>query len=190
MRRTRRSPHTAGRPGLTARLGAILSAGALAAGAVLGLAPAASAGAAGLCPLVGDETVAAAVGEPVTISSNYGVTVEPDNVECLFDGSQALVLVRRASAVFGDADPAGLGPDDATRLRRFIRDEVTYTTVASLGDGALFAQAKDRSLADERLSLMLVRRGADVFVVGVWDTPQALDQLTALSHGVLAAAGG
>src|SRR5215203_387533 len=100
MRRTRRSARAAGRPGVKARLGVILSASALAAGAVLGLAPAATAGAAGLCPLVGNETVAAAVGEPVTISSSYGVTVEPDNVECLFDGTEALVLVRRASAVF------------------------------------------------------------------------------------------
>ena len=168
----------------------ILSASALAAGTVLGLAPAASAGAAGLCPLVGNETVAAAVGEPVTISSSYGVTVEPDNVECLFDGAEALVLVRRASAVFGDADPAGLSPDNATPLRRFIRDEVTYTAVPLLGDGALFAQAKDRNLAAVRMSLMLVRRGADVFVVGVWDTLEALDQLTTLSHGVLDAAAG
>ena len=61
--------------------------------------------------------------------------------------------------------------------------------MAFLGDGALWVRAKDRSLADERMSLMLVRRGADVFVVGVWDTPLALDQLTTLSHGVLDAAG-
>jgi hypothetical protein len=189
MRRPPLSAPASGRPRLRARLGAMLSATALAAGAALAQAPATHAAAAGLCPLVGDETVAAAVGEPVTISPMYGVTVEADNVECLFDGAEAVVLVRRASAVFGAADPAGLSADNATQLRRFVRDEVEYTSVAFLGDGALWARAKDRSLADERMSLMLVRRGADVFVVGVWDTPQALDQLTTLSHSVLDAAG-
>jgi hypothetical protein len=54
-----------------------------------------------------------------------------------------------------------------------------------VGDSAFFATVRDRSLASQRLAVLVTKRGADAFVVGVMDTPDALTTASTLTQAVL-----
>ena len=137
------------------------------------------------CPIAGDDVVSAAVGAPATINPTYDVTVDGSNTECLFTAGGHLVLVRQDAGFFDDR-AASATPEQVDQLRLLIDDDLDYAPVSGVGDAAFFATVRDRSLAPQRLAVLISKRGADAFVVGVMDTPQALDTATALTQAVLA----
>ena len=52
-------------------------------------------------------------------------------------------------------------------------------------DAAFFATVLDRSLAPERLAVLVSKHGSDASVIGVKDTPEALNSATTLTQAVL-----
>jgi hypothetical protein len=68
-----------------------------------------------------------------------------------------------------------------------VVDEVDYTPVGGVGDAALWATVRDRTLAPQRMAVLITKRGADAFVVGVMDSPDALPTATSLTLAVLGA---
>jgi hypothetical protein len=139
----------------------------------------------GLCPVAADDVVSGAVGTPVSIDPLF-VTVDGADTECLFSGGDHLVLVRRTSSFFDDS-AAGATPEQVDQLRALIFDELDYTPVSGVGDAAFFATVRDRSLADQRLAVLIIKRGSDAWALGVMDTPEALTNATALAQAVFAA---
>lgn len=137
------------------------------------------------CPIVADDVVSGAIGTPATINPAYDVTVDGSDTECLFTVGGHLVLVRRAAGFFDDSASSAT-PEQVDQLRLLINDDLDYAPVSGVGDAAYFATVRDRSLAPQRLAVLVSKRGADAFVVGVMDTPEALDTATTLTQAVLA----
>lgn len=136
------------------------------------------------CPVAATDVVSGAVGAPATIDSQYGVTVNGSNTECLFTAGGHLVLVRRTAGFFDDGS-ASATPEQLDSLRLLIDDDLDYTPVSGVGDAAYFATVRDRSLAAERLAVLISKYGADVYIIGVMDTPDALTTASALTQAVL-----
>jgi hypothetical protein len=136
------------------------------------------------CPVAADDVVSGAIGAPASIDPTYDVTVNGTNTECLFTAGGHLVLVRRASGFFDDT-AASATPEQVDQLRVLIDDDLDYTAVSGVGDAAFFATVRDRSLAPERLAVLITKRGADAFVIGVMDTPDALTTTSTLTQAVL-----
>jgi hypothetical protein len=136
------------------------------------------------CPVAADDVVSGAVGAPATIDPTYDVTVNGPNTECLFTAGGQLVLVRRTSGFFDDS-AASATPEQVDQLRLLIDDDLDYAAVSGVGDAAFFATIRDRSLAPERLAVLITKRGADAFVIGVMDTPDALTTTSTLTQAVL-----
>jgi hypothetical protein len=140
------------------------------------------------CPVAADDVIAGAVGAPAQIlDPDFGVTVDGTDTECLFTAGGSMVLVRREANYFADSSAAGVTPEQAEQLRLLIRDELDYVPVGGVGDAALWATVRDRSLAPERMAVLISKRGADVFTIGVMDKPDALDRATTLTRAVFAA---
>ena len=137
------------------------------------------------CPIAADDVVSGVIGTPATINPAYDVTVDGSNTECLFTAGGNLVLVRRAAGFFDDSASSAT-PEQLDQLRLLINDDLDYAPVAGIGDAAYFATVRDRSLASERLAVLVSKRGADAFVIGVTDTPEAFDTTTTLTQAVLA----
>ena len=137
------------------------------------------------CPVAADDVVSGAIGAPVSIDPLF-ITVDGTNTECVFSAGDQLVLVRRTASFFDDSAPTAT-PEQVDQLRTLIFDELDYTPVSGVGDAAFFATVRDRSLAAQRLAVLIVKRGSDAFAVGVMDTPEALATDTALAQAVLAA---
>jgi hypothetical protein len=136
------------------------------------------------CPMAANDVVSGALGAPASIDSTYGVTVDGTDTECLFTVGNKLVLVRRTSGFFDDS-ASGATAEQVDQLRALINDELDYTAVSGVGDAAFFATVRDRSLAPERLAVLITKRGADAFAIGVMDTPDALTSATTLTQAVL-----
>jgi hypothetical protein len=136
------------------------------------------------CPVVADDVVSGAVGAPVSINPAYDVTVNGANTECLFTAAGNLVLVRRTGGYFDDS-ASGATLEQVDQLRLLIDDDLDYAPVSGVGDSAFFATVRDRSLASQRLAVLVTKRGADAFVVGVMDTPDALTTASTLTQAVL-----
>ncbi len=137
------------------------------------------------CPVAANDVVSGAVGAPATINPTYDVSVNGTNTECLFQAGGGLVLVRQSTGFFDDS-ASNATPEQVDQLRLLIADDLDYTPVSGVGDAAFFATVRDRSLAAQRLAVLISKRGADAFVVGVMDTPEALSTATALTQAVLA----
>jgi hypothetical protein len=136
------------------------------------------------CPVAVDELVSGAIGAPASINPTYDVTVDGSNTECLFTAGGQLVLIRRTSGFFDDS-AASATPQQLDQLRLLIAEDLDYTPVSGVGDAAFYATVRDRSLASQRLAVLISKRGADAFVVGVMDTPEALATATTLTQAVL-----
>ena len=106
---------------------------------------------------------------------------------CLFEGDAGLVLIARRAGFFGPVGADAFTPDQLDRLRR-TREAVDYAPVDGVGDAAAWATIRDPSLAAERLSVLIVKRGADAYMFGVDDSMlvDALASATALAQTVLA----
>lgn len=152
----------------------------------LGVALAAPATQSTSCPLVADDVVSGAIGSPASISDpSFGVTVDGTDTECLFTAGGQLVLVRRTSEFFADSASSAT-PEQVDQLRQLIVDDVDYTPVSGVGDAAFLATVRDRSLAGQRMAVLVSKHGADAFAIGVMDSPQALSTTTTLTQAVLA----
>ena len=138
-----------------------------------------------MCPVAANDVVSGAIGAPVSIDPLL-ITVDGTDTECVFNSGNHLVLVRRTTSFFDDS-ASGATPEQVDQLRTFIFDDVDYTPVSGVGDAAFFTTVRDRSLAAQRLAVLISKRGTDAFAVGVMDTPEALSTATALAQAVLAA---
>jgi hypothetical protein len=136
------------------------------------------------CPVVPTDVVSGAVGASASISPTYDVDVNGSNTECLFSAGGHLVLVRRTTGFFDDGASV-VTTEQVDQLRLLIADDLDYTPVSGIGDAAFFATVRDRSLAPERLAVLITKAGGDAFAVGVMDTPDALATATTLTQAVL-----
>jgi len=142
-----------------------------------------------VCPVASNAVVSNALGTPAELMDpNYGVTLNGSDTECLFSAGGELVLVRREAGFF--ADSAGVSPESAEQLRLLVNDDLDYQSVAGVGDAALWATVHDRSLASERMGVLISKQGVDALTIGVMDTPVALDRATVLTQAVVAAQAG
>jgi hypothetical protein len=161
---------------------------ALAAVTSISGAQAAPAAQSAVCPVAADEVVSRGVGAPARVFDPvYGVTQNGAETECLFLAADQMVLVKRSGDFFPDSPAATATPEQVEQLRLLVVDEVDYAAVTGVGDAALWATVRDRSLAPKRMGVLISKRGADAFVIGVMDTPDALTTATALTQAVLSA---
>jgi transposase len=140
-----------------------------------------------VCPVAADDVVSGAMGAPAHLfDPTNGVTLKGADTECLFEAGGEMVLVRRSADFFPDSPGATATPEQVDQLRQLIVDEVDYAPVAGVGDAALWATVRDRSLAPQRMAILISKRGVDALVIGVMDTPDALTTATALTQAVIA----
>jgi len=145
------------------------------------------------CPIVADSDVSSVVGSPVSVSP-FMVVDSGSAIQCLFEGDAVGdgVLVGRYPRFFGDDAMQAFSPDQA-RFHLLLPDGFTTSTAISLtpvdglGDTATWVVPVDPSTAPDSLGRLLVRRGADVFVIGTENGPSAVDTATSLARIVLAA---
>ena len=121
------------------------------------------------CPVAANDVVSGAIGAPVSIDPLL-ITVDGTDTECVFNSGNQLVLVRRTTSFFDDSASSAT-PEQVDQLRTFIFDDVDYTPVNGVGDAALFATVRDRSLAAQRQAVLIIKRVIDAFAFGVMDTP-------------------
>jgi hypothetical protein len=141
------------------------------------------------CPVASDDVISTALGTPASlIDPDFGVTVDGFDTECLFTAGGQMVLVRRTDAYFADS-PAGASPENIQQLRLIVADDLDYQPVTGVGDTALWATVRDRSLAPQRMGVLVSKHGADAYAIGVMDTPGALGRATILTQAVFAAQG-
>jgi len=158
----------------------------LALGLAVPFAPAATLAQTGACPLIGDAEASAATGLSLQVFEGFGVNISGSNTECLFSGDD-LGLVRRQAGYFAQDELST--PEVIERLRTIVvpREELDYTPVEGIGDAAYWATVRDPSLAGQRMSLLIVRRGPDAFVFGLTAAPNLPDSVRALGQAVLRA---
>lgn len=140
------------------------------------------------CPVAADDLISKVMGATATIfDPDFGVTVSGSDTECLFTAGGNLVLVRRQADYFSGSAAASATPQEIDALRLLIVDDLDYQPVAGVGDTAFWATVRDRSLAPQRMGVLITKHGPDAYAIGVMDTPTALDQATTLTNAVLAA---
>lgn len=140
------------------------------------------------CPIVANDVVSNAVGAAAAVfDPDFGVTVDGSDTECLFSAGDKLVLVRRQADYFSGSVAGAATPEEIDGLRLLIADDLDYQPVSGVGDSAFWATVRDRSLAPQRLGVLVSKQGADAYAIGVSDTPAGLDQATALTRAVVAA---
>jgi hypothetical protein len=138
------------------------------------------------CPFAADDVVSGAMGVSAAIfDPSYGVTVNGTDTECLFSAGGQLVLVGRTTDFFADSGSSAT-PEQVDQLRKLVADDVDYVPVSGVGDAALLATVRDRTLAATRMAVLISKRGADAFVIGVMDSPEALGTATTLTQAVFA----
>lgn len=139
------------------------------------------------CPVASNDVVSAAVGAPAELfDPDFGVTVSGSDTQCLFSAGGRLVLVRRTADYFSGSQ-SGATPEAVDLLRQVVTEDVDYTPVAGVGDAALWATVRDRSVASERMGVLISKQGSDAYAIGVMESADALDTATALTQAVVAA---
>ena len=145
------------------------------------------------CPIVADGDVSSAVGSTVHVSP-FLVVDSGSAIQCLFEGDAVGegVLVGRYPGFFGSEDPAPFSQDQP-RLRFLLPDGLpvdsvlALTPVDGIGEVAAWIVPVDPSTAPDSLGRLLVRRGADAFVIGTENGPNAVDTATSVAKALLAA---
>jgi hypothetical protein len=138
-----------------------------------------------VCPVASDAVVSTALGTPAKLTDpDFGVTVDGSNTECLFMAGGEMVLVRRTGEFFSTSQAT---PESVEQLRLMVSDDLDYAPVSGVGDAALWATVRDRSLAPQRMGVLVSKQGVDAFMIGVMDTPEALAIATTLTQAVVAA---
>jgi hypothetical protein len=140
------------------------------------------------CPVASDDVVSTALGTPARlIDPESGVTVNGSDTECMFLAGGGLVLVRRTGEFFSSSQAGAATAESVDQLRQMVADDLDYVPVPGVGDAALWATVRDRSLAGQRMGVLVSKQGLDAFTIGVMDTPEALGIATTLTHAVVAA---
>jgi hypothetical protein len=141
-----------------------------------------------VCPVASNELVSNVMGAPASLADpDFGVTVDGSDTECLFLADGHLVLVRREASYFSGGPAGSVTPENADQLRLLVADDLDYVPVSGVGDTALWATVRDRSLAPQRMGVLISKVGTDAFAIGVMDTPEALSTATTLTQAVVAA---
>jgi len=146
-----------------------------------------------VCPILADGDVSTAVGSVVHVSP-YMVVDSGSAIQCLFEGDAVGegVLVGRYPGFFGTQELAPFTPDQ-DRLRYLLPDglpagsPIVLTSVDGVGDAAAWVLPVDPTTAPDSLGRLLVRRGADAFVIGTENGPSAVDTATSVAKALLAA---
>jgi hypothetical protein len=146
-----------------------------------------------ICPIVADGDVSSAVGSPVQVSP-YLVVDSGSAIQCLFEGDAVGegVLVGRYPGFFGSEDLAPFSQDQ-DHLRFLLPDglpigsRLALTPEDGIGDVAAWVVPVDPSTAPDSLGRLLVRRGADAFVIGTENGPNAVDTAISVAKALLAA---
>ena len=115
-------------------------------------------------------------------------------IQCLFEGDAVGdgVLVGRYPNLFSARDLAPFGADQDV-LRFLLPEGLTLSTplaitpVDGIGDAAAWVVPVDPSTAPDSLGRLLVRRGADAFVIGTENGPSAVDTARSVANALLAA---
>jgi molybdopterin-guanine dinucleotide biosynthesis protein len=137
------------------------------------------------CPVASNDVMSAALGAPAQLlDPDFGVTVNGSDTECLFSAGGQMVLVRRTAEYFVTSQAT---PDSIEQLRQLVADDLDYVPVSGVGNAAFWATVHDRSLAPERMGVLISQQGADALAIGVMDTPEALATATALTQAVVGA---
>ena len=137
------------------------------------------------CPVASNDLMSAALSTPVQLlDPDFGVTVNGSDTECLFSAGSQMVLVRRTAEYFVSSQAT---PDSIEQLRQLVADDLDYVPVSGVGNAAFWATVHDRSLAPERMGVLISQQGADALAIGVMDTPEALATATALTQAVVGA---
>lgn len=137
------------------------------------------------CPAASSDVIATVLGTPAQLfDPDFGVTVNGSDVECLFTAGGNMVLVRRTGDYFSSSQAT---PESIEQLRLLVADDLDYVPVQGIGDAAYWATVRDRSLAPERMGVLISQQGTDALAVGVMDTPEALAIATMLTQAVVAA---
>jgi hypothetical protein len=83
-----------------------------------------------------------------------------------------------------------IDPDFGVRvngLRPLVADDLDYVPVQGVGNAVYWATVRDRSLAPERMGVLISQQGTDALAIGVMDTPEALGIAATLTQAVVAA---
>src|SRR6202158_5891690 len=103
------------------------------------------------CPVASDAVVSTALGTPAKLMDpEVGVTVNGSNTECMFMAGGEMVLVRRTGEFFSTSQAT---PESVEQLRLMVSDDLDYAPVSGVGDAALWATVRDRSLAPQRMEI-------------------------------------
>jgi hypothetical protein len=137
------------------------------------------------CPVASNDVVSTVLGAPAQlIDPDFGVTVNGSDAECIFTAGGKMVLVRRTGGYFSSSQAT---PDSIEQLRLLVADDLDYVPVQGVGNAAYWATVRDRSLAPERMGVLISQQGTDALAIGVMDTPEALGIATTLTQAVVAA---
>lgn len=117
------------------------------------------------CPFASLELVSGVVGQPLTIDEMM-ISSLGQRDECIFESAEGIVLAGRVAGFFGSSGPEGMASDNLLQLTR-TSQELMFTPEPGVGDAATWAEAADPAIRAERLSVLIVRRGADAFFFGV-----------------------
>jgi len=81
----------------------------------------------------------------------FSVTVNGSNTDMFMAGGN-MVLVRRTGEFFATSQAT---PDSVDQLRQMVSDDLDYVPVAGVGDAAVWATVRDRSLASQRMGVLV-----------------------------------
>lgn len=115
-----------------------------------------------LCPITTTDVLSGVVGQPVSIDSMLVSNSGPRD-ECIFESGEGILLVGRQTGYFSSV---AMTPESLSALSRAGVD-LAFTPETGVGDEASWVQAADPELRAERLSVLVVRRGADAFFFGL-----------------------
>jgi hypothetical protein len=153
------------------------------------LAPSVSAQTSQVCPLAADGDISTAVGSVVHVFP-FMVVDSGSAIQCLFEGDAVGdgVLVGRYPGFFGGQELVPFRPD-ADSLRFLLPEGLTapITPLDGIGDAAAWVVPVDPSTAPDSLGRLIVRRGADAFVIGTENGPGAVDTATSVGQALLSA---
>jgi hypothetical protein len=123
------------------------------------------------CPVASNDVVSTVLGAPAQlIDPDFGVRVN-GSAECIFTAGGKMVLVRRTGGYFSSTQAT---PDSIEQLRLLVADDLDYVPVQGVGNAIYWATVPDRSLAPERMGVLISQQGTDALAIGVMDTPEAL----------------
>jgi hypothetical protein len=135
----------------------------------------------GVCPLINEAEISSAVGAPTQLLPFDGAVNAIGRVtSCTFTNDSGFIIVTRAVDAFEPGALNEISPEQIALVKRGD-EEVSLRQVPGIGDIALWAQVADRLLARERMPLLLVKGGPDLYTVGSDDEDEANAEATSIA---------